>query len=102
MSAILNDPKATRVEKIEAAKVLAACQGVLLPELSEKILNVKQVLRLREAKQKIVEQVLRKQTARKRQNRRYYIRKKLKRIGATEAVSVAAQPEQTGKNETNS
>ena len=82
MLAILRDPRANRIERIECAKVLLSCYGQLLPDVNEDFLSVRQITQLRRAKQDIVERVLKKKAARKRQNRRAFLRRKIKSLEA--------------------
>ncbi|HZQ90368.1 MAG TPA: hypothetical protein VFA60_01090 [Terriglobales bacterium] len=86
---IVLDTRSTRIEKLEALKLIAACKGVLLAELDERWLTVKQVCQLRQAKQQIVERVLRKKERRKRANRRAYLRRAIR----------AAEAQQEGHSE---
>ena len=67
---IVVDPRANRIERIEALKLIAACKGVLLPDINEQWLTVKQVVQLRRAKQALVEKVLRRKERKRRANRR--------------------------------
>lgn len=76
------DTRASRIEKLEALKLVAAAKGVLLPELDERWLTVRQVTQLRQAKQQLVEKVLRQKAKRKRENRLHYLRKKLRTLEA--------------------
>jgi hypothetical protein len=75
--------------KVEALKIVAGCKGVLLPDLNEKFLTVKQIVQVRQAKQSLVERVLRTKARRKKENRRAYLRRELKRLKA------APQPQET-------
>src|SRR5579862_7275812 len=78
------DAKASRIEKLEALKLVAAAKGVLLPELDERWLTVRQVTQLRQAKQQLVERVLRKKARRKRENRKAYLRRQIKTLEAAQ------------------
>lgn len=70
MLKIVLNPRATRWEKIESAKLVAACNGVLLPDLNEEWLTTKQAVEFRRAKQDLLDKELIRKTARKRQNQR--------------------------------
>jgi hypothetical protein len=80
---IVIDPKANRIERLEALKLVAACKGILLPELNENFLSVRQVLQLRRAKQQIVERVLRQKAQRRKANRKQYVKRQLRELEAT-------------------
>lgn len=83
---IVLDPKSNRIEKIEALKLVAAARGILLPDLNESFLTVRQVCQLRAAKAELVKKVLKKKAARKVQNRKAYIRKQLREVEGQSAV----------------
>lgn len=80
MLAVLLDPRASRIERIECAKVILSCHGCLIPDVNESFLSVRQITELRRAKQQIVERILRKKAARKRQNRRAYLRRRIRAL----------------------
>lgn len=82
MMAVLQDPRASRIERIECAKVLLSCYGQLIPDVNEEFLGVRQLVQLRKLKQEITERVLKKKAARKRQNRRAHLRRKIKKLEA--------------------
>ncbi len=86
MYAIVEDPRASRIEKIEAAKVIAAIAGVLLPDTSEEFLSTRQAVQLRQAKEAIVTKMLARKERKRLENRRGYLKRKLK----------PAQQEETG------
>src|SRR5690349_6581745 len=90
MFAIVDDPRASRIEKIEAAKVIAACAGILLPDTSESFLSTRQAVELRQAKQAIVTRMQRQRERKRLENRRAYLRRKLRK-----------QPEQKSKEQNN-
>ena len=92
MLSILCDAKASRIERIECAKVLLSCYGQLVPDVDEAFLSVRQLVQLRSLKQEIVERVLKRKDARKRQNRRTYLRRQIKKLEAT-------KPQQTQQGE---
>jgi hypothetical protein len=88
MYSIVEDPRASRIEKIEAAKVIAAIAGVLLPDTSEGLLSTRQAVALRQAKKTIVEKMLARKERKRLENRRGYLKRKLRPL--------AAQPTQEG------
>lgn len=65
MSAILEDPRASRIERIEAARVVLSCHGVLVPDVNETFLSVRQLTQLRAMRQETVARVLRKKERKK-------------------------------------
>jgi hypothetical protein len=74
------DPKSSRIEKLEALKLVAAARGILLPDLNEKWLTVRQVCQLRTAKKELVEKALRRKARRKVENKRARLRRKIKEL----------------------
>ncbi len=78
MYAVIHDPRANRIERIEAAKVIAACSGVLLPDTSEALLFTRQAVELRQARQAIAEKMQRRKERKRLENRRTYLRRKLR------------------------
>ena len=78
MFKIVEDPKASTFARIEAGKVVAACAGILLPDTSEHFLNTKQTIELRQAKQAIVEKMLRRKERIRLENRRQYLKRKIR------------------------
>ena len=94
MFKIVEDPRTSTFAKIEAAKVIAACAGVLLPDTSESYLSTKQAVELRQAKQAIAARMLKRKERRQLENRRQYLKRKL-RNRQVETVS-QTQPEQNG------
>jgi hypothetical protein len=79
---ILGDPRASRIERVEAAKVILSCHGCLLPDVNESFLSVRQITQLRALKQRTAEKVLKRRERRKRQNRRAYLRRQIKTLEA--------------------
>jgi hypothetical protein len=78
MWAVIGDAKASRIERIEAAKIVLSCYGCLIPDVNETWLSARQIVKLRTLKQGIVEKVLRRKERRKRQNRRAYLRRRIR------------------------
>jgi LPS O-antigen subunit length determinant protein (WzzB/FepE family) len=78
MYAVIHDPRSNRIEKIEAAKVIAACSGVLLPDTSEALLSTRQAVELRQARAAIAEKMQRRKERKRLENRRTYLRRKLR------------------------
>jgi hypothetical protein len=85
MWAILRDPRASRIERVEAAKVILSCHGCLLPDVNESFLSIRQITQLRALKQRTAERVLKQKERRKRQNRRAYLRRQIKALEAPQA-----------------
>jgi hypothetical protein len=78
MFLIIEDPRASRIERIESAKVIAACSGVLLPDTSEALLSTRQAVELRAARQAIAEKMARRKERKRLENRRGYLKRKLR------------------------
>ena len=76
--AVLHDPRASRIERIESAKVIAACSGVLLPDTSEALLSTRQAVELRAARQAIAEKMHRLKERKRLENRRGYLTRKIR------------------------
>jgi hypothetical protein len=85
---IVLEPRASRVERLEALKLIAACKGVLLPDIDERWLSAKQVCQLREAKRALLEKALQRREQRRRANRKHYLRRTIA------ALEQAAKEEQ--------
>ncbi len=84
---IVVDPRANRIERLEALKLIAACKGVLLPNLDERWLSVRQVCQLRHVKQQLVEKVLLRKARKKKANRKQYIKRRLKKLEARKEMN---------------
>jgi len=84
MAAIVSDPRAARIEKILAAQIILSAHGCLLPEINEQWLSVRQITQLRSVKQQIVGSVLKRKERRKKQNRRTYLRRRIKQLEETQ------------------
>ncbi len=93
MFAIVEDPRASRIERIEAAKVIAACSGVLLPDTSETLLSTRQAVELRAARQAIAEKMQRRKERKRLENRRGYLRRKLRANQESQQPNAAAPGE---------
>jgi len=83
MVGILEDPKASRLERLEAARVLASVNGVLLPSALDPALPSKVVARLALARQAITQKLFEAREKKAAKNRRQY----LKRTGQQEALA---------------
>jgi hypothetical protein len=79
---IIADPKANRIERLEALKLIAACKGLLLPDINEQWLSVRQVAQLRRIKQQLVEKVLARKERKQRVNRKQYIKRRIAELEA--------------------
>jgi hypothetical protein len=80
MTVILADHRSSRIERILSAQIILSLHGCLLPAINEEWLSVKQVAQLRLWQRGVLERVLRKKAARKKQNRRTYLRRKIKEL----------------------
>lgn len=94
---IIAHPHASRLEKIEALKLIAACKGVLLPDINEQFLTAKQVAQLRIAKRTLVEKALKRKERKRKANRKQYVRRRLKALEPEEDVGDTGE-EQSGQN----
>jgi hypothetical protein len=74
---IISNPKSTRIEKLEALKLICACRGIFLMDINEKWLSVKQVLGLRRAKQDLLEKALKRKERKRHANRKFYLKKRI-------------------------
>src|SRR5579884_992074 len=72
--------KSSRWEKLTALTILCGCKGILLPNLDERFLSVRQVTQLRRVQEQLVGKALRRKAARKKQNARAYLRKRLREL----------------------
>lgn len=72
--------KSSRIEKLTALSILCACKGILLPALDERFLSVRQVTQLRRVQEQLVGKALRRKAARKKQNARAYLRRRLREL----------------------
>jgi hypothetical protein len=87
------------VVKVEALKVICGCRGILLPDLDERFLSVKQITQFRAMKASLVEKAQRRKKRRARENRRAYLRRQLKEIRAQAPATAATSQENThGEN----
>jgi hypothetical protein len=98
MYSIIANPRASRIEAIEAAKVIAACSGVLLPDTNEALLSTRQAVELRAARAEIADKIRRRKERKRLENRRGYLKRKLRRQDQQpEAHAVPPQQEQGGE-----
>lgn len=95
MLSIVEDPRASRAERIEAAKVAAAIAGVLLPDTSEALLSTRQAVELRQAKQAIADRMQRRKERKRLENRRGYLKRKLRNLTIESGAPVAEQEEKS-------
>jgi hypothetical protein len=82
---IIADPRATRIERLEALKLIAATRGLLIPELDERWLTVRQIAGLRRIKRDMVERVLKQKARKARANRKAYLRRRIRELEAEQA-----------------
>ena len=95
MFKIVEDPRTSVFAKIEAAKVIAACAGILLPDTSEAFLSTRQAVELRQARQTIAERMLKRKERRRLENRRQYLKRKLATRSAQREENGGKHNEQT-------
>jgi hypothetical protein len=88
---IVRDPRSSRIERLEALKLIAGCKGVLLPDINERWLSVRQVAQLRRVRQELVEKALRRKAARRKQNARAYIRRRLRELEQPQAALITQE-----------
>jgi hypothetical protein len=74
------DPRASRVEKLEGLKLIAATKGILLPDIDERWLTVRQVCQLRNAKQRLLEKALRRKDRKRKANRKQYLKRRISEL----------------------
>ena len=92
---ILHDPRATRLERLEAARIVASVLGVLVPSgIGEAALSQKQIVQLRAARQAIADRLFKKKEQKRLQNRRSYLRRQIAKAEA------AQQPQGAGLSHT--
>lgn len=85
---VLNNPKATRLEVLEAGRIIAACYGILVPEgllhkLSAPTINE---AKLKLVKYELYEQFFRDKERDKLKIRRLYLRNKIKKAAEPESL----------------
>jgi hypothetical protein len=85
---IVTDERSNKIERIEALKLIAACKGLLLPDINEQWLSVRQVAQLRRIKQELVEKALQRRERKRKANRRGYLRRQLKALRAPAVKTV--------------
>ena len=85
MFRIVTDPRSSAMAKIEAAKVIAACAGILLPDTSEAFLSTRQAIELRQARKAVADRMLKRKERRKLENRRQYLKRKIKAAETAQA-----------------
>lgn len=99
MSAILVDPRASRLERVEAAKVVLSCHGCLLPDVNESFLSVREITQLRRMREDTVRKVLGRKEKKKYQNRRAYIRRKIRSMEAQQQTQALTAHEAGGQGQ---
>jgi hypothetical protein len=82
MDGILLDPKASRVERIEAARVAASCLGLLVPSGLDSEVPTKLQIQLQAARRVIAEKLGLRRERISRKNRKAYLRRKIKALEA--------------------
>jgi hypothetical protein len=77
---IVTDARASRMEKLEGLKLIAATKGVLLPDIDERWLTVRQVCQLRMAKKTLLEKALRRKMQKTKANRKQYLKRRINEL----------------------
>jgi hypothetical protein len=78
---VLLDPRATRLERLEAGRIIAALYGVLAPSgIGEAALSTKAVAQLRAARAEIAERLFRRKQQKRGQNQRAYVRRQIRHL----------------------
>lgn len=88
MEAILADPKASRLEKIEAGRIAASAQGVLIPSALDAGVPTKLAAQLQLARRTIAEKLFEQRAKKVLKNRRQYVRRRI-----TELTESGANPD---------
>ena len=94
MLAIVEDPRSPRSHKIEAARVYTAIAGVFCPDTNETLLSTRQAVELRAARQAIAEKMQKRKERKRLENRRGYLKRKLRAQDRPAANGVP--PQQNG------
>ncbi|HEX4038642.1 MAG TPA: hypothetical protein VHX37_11340 [Acidobacteriaceae bacterium] len=81
---LVRDQRARRLEKIEALRILASCQGIWIGDADERLMAPKQAFELRQARQHLVGKALGAKAARSKANRRNYLRRKIRTLETQE------------------
>jgi hypothetical protein len=78
---VLLDPRATRLERLEAGRIIAALYGVLAPSgMGEAALSTKAVAQLRAARAEIAERLFKRKRQKRGQNQRAYVRRQIREL----------------------
>lgn len=85
MESIVTDPKATKLERIEAARVIAACFGLVVPSAMEsREVPTKLQIQVQAARRTVLEKLGLKKAAEARRNRRKYLKRKIAALEAAQ------------------
>ena len=97
---VLTDPRASRLERLEAGRIIASLHGILVAGgLGESALSTRDAVALRAAQREIAEKLFKRKNQKKNQNRRRYLRRKIEALEVSAAQPAASTPEQ--KEESN-
>lgn len=78
---VLLDPRATRLERLEAGRIIAALHGVLVASgIGEAGLSAKAVAQLRAARTEIAERLFRRKQQKRGQNQRAHLRRQIRKL----------------------
>lgn len=80
MIRIVRDPSATHLERIEAMRTILAMYGMALPGITPEMLNPGQLDQLRKWQQRVAEKLEQFRQRKAQQNRRAYLRRKIKEL----------------------
>ena len=87
MAAIVDDPRASKLERIEAARVALACSGLLAPDPLDKSLPTKLQIRLQAARAAIAEKLFEQREAKKLRNRKQYLQRRIAELKEKETTN---------------
>lgn len=92
MLSVVLDARSSRIERIEAAKVLLSLAGMFIPDVNESFLSARQITNLRQLKQAVIERALNSKERKRKANRRSYLRKKLAAVEGQEPQQPQQEP----------
>ena len=78
---ILLDPRASRLERLESGRIIAALHGILVGSpVGESALSAKAITQLRAARAEIAERLFRKKKQKQGQNQRAHLRRQIRQL----------------------
>jgi type II secretory pathway component PulL len=76
---VLLDPRATRLERLESARIIAALHGIFVASgIGEGVLSAKAAVQLRAAQAEIAERLFKRKQRKRGQNQRAYLRRQIR------------------------